>query len=259
MKVCLADDEPLARERMRKMLSLVDEIEICGEAQNGEDMIGLIQEYEPDLVFIDIEMPKLDGFDVVEALAQVDFQTDPPLFIFATAFPGMAAQAFDTGAIDFLTKPIRPARLELALSRARQLLLSREAMTRLETLQSHLDELRETRSRSGGLATPSIWVSSSGQNIRVEPSQIEYVSAEAEYIRLHIGERSLLHRQSISAFEEEMADQGFVRVHRSFIVPARHCVQTSRTSWGGLQVHLRNGAVIPVGRKFKDKLGEILN
>ena len=257
MRICLADDEPLARERMRKMLSLADGIEICGEAQNGEDMIALIREHEPDLVFIDIEMPKLDGFDVVEALAQTDFRPAPPLFIFATAFPGMAAQAFDTGAIDFLTKPIRPARLELALSRARQLLMSREAMTRLETLQSHLDELRETRSRSG-LNTPSIWVSSSGQSIRVEPSQIEYVSAEAEYIRLHIGERSLLHRQSISAFEDEMADQGFVRVHRSFIVPARDCVQTSRTSWGGLQVHLRNGAVIPVGRKFKDKLSAIL-
>ena len=257
MRICLADDEPLARERMRKMLSLADGIEICGEAQNGDDMIALIRNQEPDLVFIDIEMPKLDGFDVVEALAQTDFRTDPPLFIFATAFPGMAAQAFDTGAIDFLTKPIRPARLELALSRARQLLMSREAITRLETLQSHLDELRETRSRSG-LNTPSIWVSSSGQSIRVEPSQIEYVSADAEYIRLHIGERSLLHRQSISAFEDEMADQGFVRVHRSFIVPARDCVQTSRTSWGGLQVHLRNGAVIPVGRKFKDKLGAIL-
>ena len=69
MRICLADDEPLARERMRKMLSLADGIEICGEAQNGEDMIALIREHEPDLVFIDIEMPKLDGFDVVEALA----------------------------------------------------------------------------------------------------------------------------------------------------------------------------------------------
>ena len=257
MRVCFADDEPLARERMRKMLALDEDIEICGEAQNGEDMIALIQAEEPELVFLDIEMPKLDGFDVVEALAQATFRDEPPLFIFATAFPAMAAQAYDTGAIDFLTKPIRPARLELALSRARQLLRSREAMSRLEKLQSHLEGLRETRSRSSQ-GPVSIWVSNGGQNIRVEPSQIEYVSAEAEYIRLHIGERSLLHRQSISAFEEEMAEEGFIRVHRSYIVPARDCIQTSRTSWGGLLVDLRNGQVIPVGRKFKDKLQALM-
>lgn len=257
MRVCLADDEPLARERMRKMLSLVEGIELCGEAPNGDDMIALIQDEQPDLVFIDIEMPKLDGFDVVEALANVSFSDDPPLFIFATAFPGMAAQAFDTGAIDFLTKPIRPARLELALSRARQMLATREAVARLEKLQSHLDELRETRSRSG-LESSAIWVANGSDSIRVEPSQIDYVSAEAEYIRLHIGERSLLHRQSISSFEEEMEALGFVRIHRSYIVPARNCVRTSRTSWGGLQVHLSNDAIIPVGRKYKDKLQIIL-
>ena len=84
MRVCFADDEPLARERMRKMLALDEDIEICGEAQNGEDMIALIQAEEPELVFLDIEMPKLDGFDVVEALAQATFRDEPPLFIFAT-------------------------------------------------------------------------------------------------------------------------------------------------------------------------------
>jgi two-component system LytT family response regulator len=257
MNVCIADDEPLALERLTQMLSLIDDVQITGQARNGEDMIHLIKDRQPDLVLIDIEMPRLDGFDVVEALSSTALETDPPLFIFATAYPGMAAQAFETGAIDFLTKPVRPSRLDLALSRARANLETRDALGRLERLQSHIEELRRSRSNSG-LRSEAVWVSKGGQSVRVDLKTIDYVEADAEYIRLYTGERSLLHRQSISSFEKDYADLGFVRIHRSYVIRATNCVGLSRSSWGGLQVQLESGQTLPVGRTYKDKLSSII-
>ncbi|MXP10042.1 LytR/AlgR family response regulator transcription factor [Pseudoblastomonas halimionae] len=261
MKVCLADDEALARERMRCMLALEDDVTIASESPDGEDALAMIERHQPDIVLLDIEMPKADGFDVVDALGAIRFTAAPPLIIFATAFPRLAAQAFDTGAVDFLTKPVRHERLQLALSRARETLTTRDAVDRLDKLRMHLEGLRADREEieDTDVESRSIWVSQGAEAIRVDLAKVDHVAAEAEYIRLHCGEQSFLHRQSMRSFVDEAEALGFVRVHRSYAVSRKHCQQTQRTSWGGQQVVLTSGAVVPVGKKYRDRLADIVS
>jgi len=253
MKVAVCDDEMLAIERLTRMLQRIDDVTIVGTAQNGRDALGLIGETRPDAIFLDIEMPALDGFDVVEALAGAPVPGPPPLIVFVTAYPQFAAHAFDTGAIDFLIKPVRSARLETAVARVRDVLEKSEATRRLSELANQLDALR---AESRALSSPAneIWVHRRAERVRVDLDAIELVQAEGEYVRLFVGDQSYLHRASVGSIVAQLDPARYMRVHRSYVVRLDLIAKIRRKMAGSYILALNDGREIPLGRHYRADL-----
>lgn len=249
MRIVAVDDEPIALDRVTDMLTKIADVELVGALRSGREAIDTFSELRPDLLLLDIEMPRVDGFDVVEALLQQESYDEAaaPLICFVTAFPQFAFSAYETGALDFLCKPVRLLRLEKAIARARTALEHREAAQRLHELSHQLDELRNVRSPQQEHA---LWVQQRGEMMRLDATDLDWVKAEGEYVRLHFGDRSFLIRSAITRMSEELRDLGFVRVHRSILVnPAR--LRAVRSSRSGTKLLLRSGLELPVGRKFR--------
>src|SRR3982751_762054 len=213
LRVLAVDDEPIALDRVADMVANIDGVELVGSVQSGADALEFIRKFCPDLVLLDIEMPRLDGFDVVESLfrERARDETETPLICFVTAYPQYASSAYETGALDFLCKPIRLPRLEKAIARAQAALDQRDSVRRLEQLSRQLDELRRVREAQ---PEPAFWVRHLGELIRLDIAEVDWVKAEGEYLRLHAGEKSYLLRSSIAGFSSQFAEQGFARVHR---------------------------------------------
>jgi DNA-binding LytR/AlgR family response regulator len=255
IRALLCDDEPLALERLADMLGRIDGIGVAGTASNGQIALELIAELEPDMVFLDIEMPALDGFDVVEEL--VRHGGAAPLIVFVTAYPQFAAHAFDTGAIDFLTKPVRLGRLETTVERVRTVIEDRDARQRLSELAMQLQALRDERGgdfRAGNY----LWVQRRGETVRVDLDLVDWVRAEGEYVRLHIDSTSYLHREPISSILQRLDARRFLRIHRSFIVNRDRIVAVRRRSTGGYRVLLASEQELPVGRSYRSLVHEVV-
>lgn len=248
MKTLIVDDEPLARRRLSQLLAALPDVDLVGSASDGSEALRLSREHRPQLMLLDVEMPGTDGFDVVEALAE-EPAGHAPLIIFTTAFSKFAVQAFDCGAVDFLTKPLRRQRLDLALERARRSLEAREADGRLAALHAQVDALRRDRDSAGSKADP-LWIPQGGQLVRVMPEEIDRIDAEGEYVRLHVGGQNVLHRMSLTQMLEELDEDGMLRVHRSHAIHRRVIRALTRNSWGGPVLLLEDDRQVPVGRKF---------
>jgi DNA-binding LytR/AlgR family response regulator len=256
LRILVCDDEPLATDRMTGLLGKLAEIETLGSCSSGEQLLEEMATLRPDLVLLDIEMPGLDGFDVVEAMSRREHDGFAPLVIFVTAHPEYAFEAFDSGAIDFLSKPVRLQRLERALGRARTAIEQRESARRLATLMETLEELRSAAAK--GAQSRHIWVQKKTERIRLELELIESIEAEGEYVRLHAGETSYLQRGPLGAFAQQLGGESFARVHRSAIVNVRHVSGIGRSSWGGLVLRMRSGRLVRVGRNYKQGVRAIL-
>ncbi|MEO7634875.1 MAG: LytTR family DNA-binding domain-containing protein [Sphingomicrobium sp.] len=249
LRVMIIDDEPLASERLGDLLARIDGVELVATFQSGAEAIEQVPGVRPDLILIDIEMPKIDGFDFVDALAKQGWldAASAPCICFVTAYPQFASAAFETGALDFLCKPVRLGRLERTIARARTALAQRAALDRLHELTRQLDALRETRAPT---VEPSLWVHQRGQMVRIAIETLDRVQAEGEYVRLHVRDQSFLLRGSISAIAERLAGHGFVRIHRSTVINHARlsAIQSSRA---GVKAVLADGAALPVGRKYR--------
>jgi DNA-binding LytR/AlgR family response regulator len=234
------------------MLSRIEGVTIEGTAQNGRDALALIARTAPDAIFLDIEMPALDGFDVVEVLAAME-SGPSPLIVFVTAYPQFAAHAFDTGAIDFLIKPVRSARLETAVERIRDVLDKRDAARRLDELASQLDALR-AESRAMSSPANEIWVHRRAERVRVDLDTVDLVQAEGEYVRLFVGAQSYLHRASVGAIVAQLDPARFMRVHRSYVVRLDLIAKIRRKMAGSYLLALSDGREIPLGRHYRAEL-----
>ena len=256
LRVIVADDEPLALERLLQLLAKIEGVEVVGSAVTGEDAITAICNLGPELVILDVEMPRTDGLDVVEILARDHSRdlTAIPLIAFATAYPQFAIQAFDTGALDFLCKPVRLSRLQTTIDRARRALESRDAAQRLRDLHSNLAGIRDA---TNSTKQHIFWIRNRAETVRVQSGDIEWIAAEGQYLRLHLTDRSFLLRSSIAAVAEQLSDEGFVRVHRSTVVNRRRVakLKSSRTQ---TRLVLDSGVEVNVGRKYRDAIREIL-
>jgi DNA-binding LytR/AlgR family response regulator len=248
MRLLICDDEPLAVERLRDLVSRSRDAEVVGVATNGRVALDAIADHAPDAVLLDVEMPALDGFDVVEALASGDGPR--PLIVFVTAYPQFAAHAFDTGAIDFLTKPVRLARLETALERVRRAIEDRSSGERLADLAKQLETLRAER-RSEGAEGGYLWVQRRGESVRIDLSQVDRVQAEGEYVRLYHGAASYLHREAISSLIDRFDATKFVRIHRSHIINRDRVASIRRRPAGGYTIVTVAGELLPVGRNYR--------
>ena len=250
LRVLMCDDEPLALDRLAGLLAQCTDVELAGQAQTGQEVLAQVVALAPDLILLDIEMPKLDGFDVVEALSRMDWPppATPPLIVFITAHSEMAVDAFDSGALDFVSKPVRLSRLEQALARARKAMEQHEAGRRMHELSAQLQDLKRAR----GEEPRHLWVRHRDETLRLDVGQLDWVQAEGEYVRFHAGGDSYLERGSLTEAAARLESFGFMRVHRSAIVNPERVASIERMRWGSLVLHLTTGAAIPVGKTYRE-------
>ena len=239
LRVLIADDEPLAAERLQLLLARSNGASLVGTASDGESAISMAEALSPDLLLLDIAMPGLDGIDVARALTN---QTPSPAVVFVTAVDQFAVAAFEVAAVDYLMKPVDPARLQRALDRARDYL--------------------ETHRAPGEAAEPSEWIeefwaSDLSGLVRIAARDIDRVSAERDYMRLHVGRRSWLIHHSMTALEEGLDPALFVRLHRSAIVRKDFIAGFSRNPSGRWIARLGDGTEQPVGRLYSDRVRAI--
>ena len=248
LTVLLADDEPLALRRLRRLTAEVEDVRIVGTAADGDQALALARETAAQVVIIDIKMPGRDGVSVARALAG----PDGPVVIFATAFDRYAIQAFDLAAVDYLLKPFDGARVAEALARARAQIRARDAEQRIGELRAIVQDLRaEGRGQQpSGAASfeTELWIEGRGGAQRVLVRDLDWIEAERDYVRLHVGARSYLIRDSIRGLVERLDPEAFVRIHRSAVVQRDRVIQLAPRPGGGLTAVLSTGARPAVGR-----------
>ncbi|HSI19676.1 MAG TPA: LytTR family DNA-binding domain-containing protein [Sphingomonas sp.] len=248
LRLLLCDDEPLAVRRLTAMLAEIPDIAVVASTTDAREAVDLVRSTMPDLLLLDIEMPDIDGFDIVEAVAKLGGAgAAAPLVAFVTAYRKFAPQAFETGAIDFLPKPVRLNRLETMLARARHAIEGRQAARRLIELEAMLDALRANHLPA---RDAHVWVPRRGEVVRIDLDRTDRIVAEGAYVRLHVEENSYLHRAPIGEIESQLDPVRFLRVHRSHIVRVDHVAAIRRTIHGAGELVLRNGQRVPLGRKY---------
>jgi two-component system, LytTR family, response regulator len=225
----IVDDEPLARSNLAVLLRLDPKIEIVGECGSGVDAPALIRNAKPDLVFLDVQMPECDGFDVLELLGN----DVPPAIVFVTAYDQYALRAFEAGALDYLLKPFDNARFDLALDRAKQKIKLRK------DLPGKLDRLV---------------IKSAGRVSFLRTSEIDWIEAADYYAALHLGARTHLLRRSLSDLEQDLDPSLFCRIHRSAIVNLDRVRGLRSNEDGDYTVLLNNNATLRLSRRYRKQL-----
>ena len=245
LRTIIAEDEPLARERIRSLLNAEADIELVAEAADGRSAVTAIEELAPDLLFLDINMPELDGFGV---LAEIGLDAVPAV-VFVTAFDQFAVQAFEAHALDYLLKPFDEDRFRDALARARLAVRSRAA----GDLDRRLTHLLEDLGRPAWLER--VAVKSGGRIIFLRTDQIEWIGAEGNYARLHTGgNRSWLLRETMNRLEDRLDPRRFLRIHRSTIVNTEAIIELEPLFQGDYVVILRNGTRLTSSRGYRSNL-----
>jgi DNA-binding LytR/AlgR family response regulator len=243
MRVLIVDDEPLARRRLVQLLAACPGVEIAGEAGGGREALKLVAKLRPDVLLLDIEMPAVDGFAVLKALPA----GAGPAIIFVTAFQDHAVKAFELRASDFVVKPVAADRIAAALEQARSDLEGRRAGERLAFLQSRLAELE---SRAG--IDPGLWVQIGSDKRRLPLTDIRWIEAERDYVRVHTSGQAHLVNAMLSDMEKALDAQAFLRVHRSAIVRKDKVRAVLRGRFSAPVLELDDGHRLPVGRKYRD-------
>ncbi|MBB4856967.1 DNA-binding LytR/AlgR family response regulator [Novosphingobium chloroacetimidivorans] len=257
LRVLIVDDEPLARRRNSTMLRHIQGVEIAGEATDGDEAIRMIRELVPDVLLLDIEMPGMSGF---ECLTQLDPQT-LPIVLFVTAFDHYAVKAFDVSAVDYLLKPVSFDRMHSAIARARNALATRDADSRMAEVTNVIAALRPEPEQQP--AAPryetEFWVPRRGEFVRVPASQIEWVEAERDYVRLHTRTTSLLLRETMASMEARLDPMQFLRVHRSAIVRQSLIGAIRQGGYGTIKLGLTTGVEVPIGRTYTASVRQLLS
>ena len=248
IRTLIVDDEPLARQRLRRLLEADPHIAVVGESADGQQAVEDLRTLGPDLVFLDVQMPGLDGFGVLKALGKSPL----PAIIFVTAHDRFALQAFEVHALDYLLKPFDKDRFASAVERAKTQLRQGSAAALDRRLQELLQSL------SGRKAAERLVVKSAGRAIVVRIGDIDWVEAAGNYVKLHVGEESYLLRESLTGVEKHLDPVRFVRIHRSTIVNIE-CIRDLQPLFhGDYVVTLTNGTELPLSRGCRDKLEELL-
>jgi two-component system, LytTR family, response regulator len=252
IRTLIIDDEPLARRRILSLLQSDPAFEVVGECGNGKDAVEKILELKPDLVFLDVQMPKLDGFGVLEAVAP----THLPSIIFVTAFDQYAVKAFDAHAVDYLLKPFKQERFLDAMVRAKIQFQSvaTSGNGAGEENQKLLSLLRHVNTDSDRLV-----VRCGGKVVFLRSSEIEWIEAAANYIKLYSQQRVFTVREKISSLEEALPAGKFLRIHRSVIVNLSMVQEIQPCGGGEFVVVLRSGRELPLGRTYRSKIDELIH
>jgi two-component system, LytTR family, response regulator len=244
IRVLLADDQALIRNGIRMLLESEDGVEVTGEAADGRQAVALAREHRPDIVLLDIQMPRLDGFEVLELI-------DPAAaVVFVTAHDEHAVRAFEVNAVDYLLKPVDPDRLLKAIGRARERLARREPMPVAALTAA---------ARPAGVPLNRILVRD-GPHVHVLPVEsVDYIEAQDDYIAIHAGGRSHLKQQPIAAIETALDPGRFVRIHRSYILNLDRLARIELYAKDSRVAILRDGARLPLSRAGHARLRGLLH
>ena len=229
MRAAIIDDEPLAVEALRHLCERGGQVRIVGSAGGGAAGLPMLAAQQPDVVFLDIGMPGMNGLEIARHLKALP---RPPLVIFVTAYDHFATEAFDLSVVDYILKPLEPERLERAIERAAQLLAERAA------------------AGGRGQAMQDFWVPHGGSIVRVAAAAIKRIDAERDYVRLSVEQRSYLLREPLSAIEARLASELFLRVHRSTIVRLDCIRELRHLGAGAWEVVDQDGRQARVGRSY---------
>lgn len=244
LRTLIVDDEPLAVERLQILCAEQKDLDIIATAGDGVEALRLAKELSPDLLFLDIGMPRMDGINAARALALLDKK---PAIIFVTAFDNFAVEAFDLDVVDYVLKPVSEARLARSIARAKAGVGEADVAPPTETTEALSDD---------GYAS-EFWVSHRSELIRVATMDIERIEAERDYMRLHTGGRSYLLHQTISTLEQRLNPEQFQRIHRSHII-RRDLITGLRHEGGGVwHAILRDGESMRIGRKYLSEVKKI--
>lgn len=251
LRVLIADDEPLARDRLRSLLKAEPSVELVGECGNGPDAIAAIRNAAPDLVFLDIEMPGASGIDVARAIPAAK----RPALIFVTAHDRFAVDAFDLHAVDYLLKPFDRDRFRAALQRAQEHLRPRAAAGAATDGEAPAGPGSAAPGEAGGeKRTNRLAVKTDGRLVLLKPDDIAWVEAADNYVVLHLKEGRLMLRETLTALEERLGPASFTRVNRSALVHLDQIRELQPTFHGDYMVILRDGTKIPLSRSLRGQL-----
>lgn len=248
LRVLIADDEAPARRVLARLLAAHHDIQVVAECGDGADTALRIRDQRPELIFLDVKMPELDGFEVIE---RVGVDAMPPV-VFVTAFDCFATRAFDVHALDYLVKPFSDARFEATLARARQRLAEMDAPRLAAELRSLLDARRSTPDETASLQR--FLVKLGNRTSIIAASEIDWIEAHGYYVTLHVGGAAHLHRQAISSLEAELDPRAFARIDRSAIVNLARVRELRRRSDGRWVARLADGIELPVSRRRREQL-----
>lgn len=252
----IVDDEPLARRTLRDLLAVDPEIEIIGECSSGLDAVKFIRKQIPDLLFLDIQMPGMNGF---EALEQIEHEQIPAI-VFVTAFDRYALKAFELHALDYLLKPFTDKRFEEALRQAKARVELRESGRLSQSLLALLGEQAGREAvgvkRKGFLTR--FMIRSGGRVAFVKAADVDWIAADDYYIKLHVGAKSHLLRVSMNELEEKLDPKTFLRIHRSTIINFDRVKELQQNPNGEYVVVLRDGTQLKLSRSRRERLEELL-
>ncbi len=244
MQVVIADDEPLARERLRGLLEAEPDCELAAECANGVEVVEVVRKHAPHLLFLDIQMPGMGGFEALKALGQANL----PLVIFVTAYDRHAIKAFEVHALDYLLKPFKPSRFKEAVQRARETLATREAGAMSRNLVALL---RETAPAPAERLS-RISVKTGDRVVFVKASQIDYIEAAGNYVVIHVGKENHVLRETLTALEDKLDPKQFLRVSRSALVNIDQIKEIQPLFKGEHALVLHNGKQLPMTRGLRE-------
>ena len=249
IRTLIVDDEPLARERLASLLSGEADVEIVGQCRDGEEAVTAITDHTPDLVFLDVQMPAMNGFEVIEAVGSERM----PLVIFVTAYDQHALKAFQVRALDYVLKPFDRDRFQEALQRARGQIQRDETGDLGRRLLALVKDLRRDQPKTDRLV-----VKSGGRLFFLRADEIDWIEAAGNYVRLHVGPASHLLRETMNAIEGRLDAEKFFRIHRSRIVNMERIQEMQPWLNGEYAVLLRTGTRLTLSRGYREKLQERL-
>ena len=250
IRTLIVDDEPLGRSLIRKLLAEDPDFESVGECVDGAEALRAIKTKSPDLVFLDVQMPELNGFEVLAELGSERL----PIIIFVTAFDTFALQAFEAHALDYLLKPVADDRFFEALQRVKTYILGRESGEFRDRLLSLVREVTQSTRHISRLA-----VESGGHLVFIKVGEIDWIEAAGNYLNLHVGKQSYLLRGRISEFEKKLPTEEFFRVHRSTIVNLDRIKEFQPLFKGEGVVVLKDGTQLSASRTCSRKLHTFLS
>jgi two-component system, LytTR family, response regulator len=252
IRTIIADDEHLAREKLRLLLGEESGVQVVAECQNGQEAIDAVHDYKPDLLLIDIRMPDMDGFQVLEKIAADEM----PVVVFTTAYDQFAIRAFDAHALDYLLKPFEQERLHDAIERTRAELLKSHQLdltTRILDLLAKADPKGEPKPSDDRMV-----IRAGGKVVFLDVKEIDWIEASANYVKVNVGKDSYLLREGIGSISERLDPDRFVRIHRSAIVNVRKIKELQPCESGEYIAVLKNGKELSCSRGYRAQLQRLI-
>jgi two-component system LytT family response regulator len=249
LRVIIVDDEPPARNKIRELIKSEPDVEVVDECTNGREAVQSITSKSPDLVFLDIQMPELDGFGVIEAIGPEQF----PAVIFVTAYDQYAVQAFEVHAIDYLLKPFDRQRFQTALNRVKDHLQTNRQGDLNQQLNSLLRQLKGPKKQAERFV-----VKSGGRVFFLKNDEIDWIEAAGNYVRLHVGTETHLLRETMSAIQKKLDPALFIRIHRSTFVNIEKIKELQPWFHGEYVVIMRDGTQLTMSRSYRSNLPDLL-